>query len=87
MITDAANRLADIILDKYKSFGGMASQSACEYARTDNPESKASYDKYNSLSDAYYQIHSVVCQHLHAVEAEMSRKVRDSIAAKEADKP
>lgn len=80
MITEAANELAKAILEKAAMYKNYASMSACEYASSDNPVSKAEYTRYIGQYDVFYKLHSEICQSLHAVEREMQQR-NDSTGA------
>jgi hypothetical protein len=79
MITDAGNTLAKEIMAKAKEYEGLASMSAVDYARTDNADAKACFQKYTALENCCRTIHTLVCQGLHAVEQEMEKRVDELV--------
>lgn len=75
MITDAANKLAEEILKQANQHRDAARLYAVSYAESDNPVDKAAFQKYSMLEDQFRKMHSLVCQGLHATEAEMKKKL------------
>lgn len=81
MITTAANNFADAIMAKKKQCDDYASMAAVEYAQTDNKSCQGSFKKYTELSEMYQKLYGEACQAMHAIEAEMQRKLKAESSA------
>lgn len=66
--------MANEIIKAAKENARIASTYAVEYAKSDNPQHKATFEKYTTIANTYDAIHGLVCKGLHAVEAEMQKK-------------
>lgn len=71
MITNSANALSDEILKRAKENSDYANMYAVSYAKSDDISDKALYLQYAKIEETYRQMHTLVCQGLHAVEREM----------------
>lgn len=69
MKTEAANEFAQHILDQVKHLEDLAKSCAVQYAETDSPESKASFQRYSFAAAEIRKLHGPACQAFHAVEA------------------
>jgi hypothetical protein len=69
----ALNDLCDDILKRAKSFDTDANMCATMYARSDNPDDKASFRMYEAKAAMVREIHALVCQHLHYLESLLTK--------------
>lgn len=73
MITKAGSELADRIMSLVREQAEASVMHAVRYAHSDDASAKAAFVNSNSLEKTLRGLHSVVCQGLHAVEAEMQK--------------
>lgn len=81
MITTAANNYADALLAKMKQYDEYARLSAIQYAQSDNKGDQGSFKKYSELSEIFQKLHGEACQFMHAIEAEMRKKLSTETAS------
>lgn len=77
MITDAANSFADYIIKQAKYYEDRAKNCAVEYAQTDNPSYKESFESNMRLKEEYYILHGLACQAMHKIESEMTNRLKE----------
>jgi len=59
------------LLERQKRQSDYAKSAACDYARTDNPVSKARYNECCAIEKEIAEVYSAVCQCLHALESKI----------------
>ena len=76
MITDAGNKCANAILAKADELEKMASISAHLYIQSDDKRHQNDYVNLAEKIKMLRQLHTEICGFLHAVEAEMTERLK-----------
>jgi DNA primase catalytic subunit len=69
----ALNDLSDAVLNHARSFDRDANMRATMYARSDNPDDKASFQMYDAKAATIREVHALMCQHLHYLESLLTK--------------